>query len=60
MARRAVTAQGGDIRVRNIPGAGCVFTIDLPLMLDTESASPGAAVEPPHHDVERVMSQPSR
>jgi signal transduction histidine kinase len=60
IARRAVTAHGGDIRVRNIPGAGCVFTIDLPLMRDTEPASPGADVEPPHDDVERVMSGPSR
>lgn len=40
MARRAVTAHGGDIRVRNIPGAGCVFTIDLPLAAPQESAEP--------------------
>ena len=31
IARQAVRAHDGDISVRNIPGKGCVFTIDLPL-----------------------------
>jgi signal transduction histidine kinase len=31
IARQAIRAHGGDIRVRNIPARGCVFTIDLPL-----------------------------
>ena len=30
ISRRAVQASGGEIRTRNIPGKGCVFTIDLP------------------------------
>ena len=30
IARRAVEASGGELRVRDIPGEGCVFTIDLP------------------------------
>lgn len=30
ISRRAVEANGGHIRVRNLPGHGCVFTIDLP------------------------------
>jgi signal transduction histidine kinase len=30
IARSAARANAGDIRVRNIPGTGCVFTIDLP------------------------------
>jgi signal transduction histidine kinase len=30
IARQAVEAQGGTIDVRNVPGDGCVFTIDLP------------------------------
>jgi signal transduction histidine kinase len=30
ISRRAVRASGGEIRTRNIPGKGCVFTIDLP------------------------------
>jgi signal transduction histidine kinase len=31
IARRAVRAHGGDIRVRNMPGKGCVFMIEMPL-----------------------------
>ncbi|HUE87270.1 MAG TPA: HAMP domain-containing sensor histidine kinase [Vicinamibacterales bacterium] len=31
IARQAVRAHEGDIRVRNMPGVGCVFTIDVPL-----------------------------
>jgi signal transduction histidine kinase len=31
IARRAVQAHDGDISVRNIPGKGCVFTIEIPL-----------------------------
>jgi signal transduction histidine kinase len=31
IARKAVRAHGGDISVRNMPGTGCVFVIDLPL-----------------------------
>ena len=31
IARRAVRAQGGDVSLRNIPGSGCIFTIDVPL-----------------------------
>ncbi|MDQ3335441.1 MAG: HAMP domain-containing histidine kinase [Myxococcota bacterium] len=30
ISRRAVEANGGTLRVRNIEGTGCVFTIDLP------------------------------
>ena len=31
IARQAVRAHEGDIRIRNLPGKGCVFAIDLPL-----------------------------
>ena len=31
IARTAVRAHGGDIHIRNMPGVGCVFVIDLPL-----------------------------
>ena len=31
IARKAIRAHGGDITIRNKPGIGCVFTIDLPL-----------------------------
>lgn len=30
ISRRAVEASGGELRVRDMPGLGCVFTIDLP------------------------------
>lgn len=31
IARKAVRAHGGDIYIRNIPGEGCVFSIEIPL-----------------------------
>jgi signal transduction histidine kinase len=31
IARQAVRAHGGDIHIRNMPGRGCVFAIDVPL-----------------------------
>ena len=31
IARQAVRANAGDIHVRNMPGKGCIFTIDIPL-----------------------------
>jgi signal transduction histidine kinase len=34
IARKAVRAHGGEIRVRNMPGKGCVFTIELPLAVE--------------------------
>lgn len=30
ISRRGVEANGGKLHVRNLPGTGCVFTIDLP------------------------------
>ena len=40
IARRAVRAHGGDVVVRDMPGQGCVFTIELPLA--SVSAAPAA------------------
>jgi signal transduction histidine kinase len=31
ISRRAVHAIGGTLEVRDVPGTGCVFTVDLPL-----------------------------
>ncbi len=31
IARKAMRAQGGDVRLHNMPGQGCVFSIELPL-----------------------------
>jgi signal transduction histidine kinase len=30
IARQSVETNGGELRVRNMPGTGCIFTIDLP------------------------------
>ncbi len=38
IARRAVRAHGGDILIRNMPGTGCVFTIELPLAIAEEAS----------------------
>jgi signal transduction histidine kinase len=35
IARKSVEANGGEVRVRDVPGVGCVFTIDLPRMVAT-------------------------
>jgi signal transduction histidine kinase len=32
ISRRSVEANGGVLTVRNVPGTGCIFTIDLPLL----------------------------
>jgi signal transduction histidine kinase len=31
ISRKAVTANGGEVRARDLPGRGCIFSIDLPL-----------------------------
>ena len=36
IARKAVRAHGGDIYIRNLPGRGCIFTIDVPLATDDD------------------------
>jgi signal transduction histidine kinase len=43
IARKAVRAHGGDILVRNTPGRGCVFVIDVPLAPEEEPVSPAVA-----------------
>ena len=42
IARKAVRAQGGDIEVRNSPGKGCTFIIQVPA---AEAVAPIAAVD---------------
>lgn len=41
IAQRAVHAHNGDIRIRNMPGRGCIFAIDVPL------AAPGTTITQP-------------
>jgi signal transduction histidine kinase len=42
MARQAARAHGGDVHVRNLPGEGCVFAIDLPLESSDVHVAPSA------------------
>jgi signal transduction histidine kinase len=39
IARKAVRAHGGEIVIRNLPGKGCVFVIDVPLSADVTPAA---------------------
>jgi len=41
LARESVETNGGLIRARNLPGRGCIFTIDLPLLTRVPAAEPG-------------------
>lgn len=43
IARKAVRAHGGEISIRNMPGQGCVFTIDVP-RAEEQVADPRAVV----------------
>ena len=45
IARRAVRAEGGDIQVRNAPGKGCTFVIEVPAAA-AESGVPRAVSQP--------------
>lgn len=40
IARNAVRAHGGEIRIRNTPGRGCVFIIDVPLAAEESAPQP--------------------
>jgi len=40
IARESVETNGGLIRARNLPGKGCVFTIDLPLAPRESATAP--------------------
>ncbi|HEX5765114.1 MAG TPA: HAMP domain-containing sensor histidine kinase, partial [Woeseiaceae bacterium] len=39
ICRRSVEANGGTLRVRDVPGSGCVFTIELPGHVSTKGAA---------------------
>ena len=41
IARESVETNGGKIRARNLPGRGCIFTIDLPLLTPVPAADSG-------------------
>jgi signal transduction histidine kinase len=39
IARKAMRVHGGDIHIRNMPGQGCVFVIDMPLAVEREAST---------------------
>jgi signal transduction histidine kinase len=41
IARESVETNGGLIRARSLPGRGCIFTIDLPLLMPVSDTSIG-------------------
>jgi signal transduction histidine kinase len=47
ISRRAVEASGGKLYVRDMPGVGCVFTIDLPRSDDRSNAAVSRATRAP-------------
>jgi len=44
IARKAVRMHGGDIHVRNLPGKGCVFAIEVPQAGEEVGVPEGAVV----------------
>ncbi len=57
IAQRAVRAHGGEISVSNLPGEGCVFTIEVPLAFGEPAPAATATVDSP--DARRRDSAPS-
>jgi signal transduction histidine kinase len=45
IARKAVRAQGGDIRVVNMLGRGCMFVIDVPRASDEEASTADDSID---------------
>ena len=45
IARQAVEAQGGIIKVRDVPGDGCVFSIELPQPAADGNQDPPSRIE---------------
>jgi signal transduction histidine kinase len=39
ICRKAVKAMAGELRIRDLPGKGCVFTIDLPMRPVTQGTT---------------------
>lgn len=45
VSRRSVEANGGILSARDVPGSGCVFTIDLPRHTPPEPIDPGTELQ---------------
>lgn len=48
IVRRTVQASAGELRVRDLPGKGCIFTIDLPAMSAEKAPSAEPSVDAVH------------
>ena len=48
ICRRSVEANGGKLRVRDVPGTGCIFTIELPAHTSAKRASHDPLSAPPY------------
>ena len=53
IARRAVRAHGGDIQIRNLPGNGCIFIIEVPQAADDLPVPRAVVQQIACHDVAR-------
>jgi signal transduction histidine kinase len=56
IARRSVEANCGVLTVRDVPGTGCVFTIDLPRLAETKTEPLSAPETQPSAAAERSVS----
>ena len=45
IARKAVRAHGGEIRIHNMPGKGCIFIIDVPLAAEETALQSVSSLE---------------
>jgi signal transduction histidine kinase len=52
IARRSVEANGGQLSVRDLPGTGCIFTVNLPRH---QTPSKDASGSVPQHDVSEAL-----
>ena len=43
ISRKSIEADGGKVSARDLPGRGCVFTIKMPLAVESEAPLPALA-----------------
>ena len=58
ISRRGIEANGGKLQVRNLPGTGCVFTIDLPRADPPSLAVGRSVVGRGHSEPEEALRRP--
>ena len=59
IARESVESNGGVIRTRNLPGKGCIFTIDLPLIPADQAKATGRRATDARAPAARATPVPS-